>query len=134
MRPNLYPLTGDDRRLTYRLCKFWWVWRSLRIPSRFPLGAKKKSKHIRHINVFFFLTALVGQSSQGRIPPVPGTNGTKWQFSCGIKQKTAGLSQRQVPICPDGSRLGRFLFVPDTIPPKRFMFIGFCPSRFLSCS
>ena len=40
---------------------------------------------------------LAGRSSQGRTPTcpgevVPGTSGTKWQFYCGNKQKTAGLS------------------------------------------
>ena len=43
--------------------------------------------------------------------PVPGTDGTKWRFYCGIKQKTAGLSQ------------ARLLFVPNTVPPKMFMSI-----------
>ena len=65
-------------------------------------------------------------------PPVPGTNGTKWRFYCGIKQRKAGLSQGRVPFCPgEGSHLsqGRFLFVPDTVPPKMFMFIGFFLAR-----
>ena len=60
--------------------------------------------------------------------PSPGTNGTKWRFYCGIKQRKAGLSQGRVPFCPgEGSHLsqGPFLFVPDTVPPKMFMFIGF---------
>ena len=42
------------------------------------------------------------------------------------------MSQGRVPICPgEGSRLsqGRFLFVPDTVPPKMFMFIGFFLAR-----
>ena len=42
------------------------------------------------------------------------------------------LSQGQVPICPThGSRLSqaRFPFVPNTVPPKMLMFIGFsCPT------
>ena len=46
---------------------------------------------------------------------VPGTNGTKWRFYCGIKQQTAGLSQGRAqfvpgtgPFCPrDGSCLSR---------------------------
>ena len=25
----------------------------------------------------------------GKLGPVPGTNGTKWRFDCGIKQKSA---------------------------------------------
>ena len=66
-------------------------------------------------------------------PPVPGTNGTKWRFYCGIKQRKAGLSQGRVAVCPEeGSHLseGQFLFVPDTVPPKMFMFIGFsCPNK-----
>ena len=67
-------------------------------------------------------------------PPVPGTNGTKCRFYCGIKQKRAGLSQGRVPICPrKGSRLSQeqFLFVLNTIPPKMFMFIGFVLARHL---
>ena len=64
--------------------------------------------------------------------PSPGTNGTKWRFYCEIKQHKAGLSQGRVPICPgEGSHLsqGRFLFVPDTVPPKMFMFIGLFLAR-----
>ena len=87
---------------------------------------EKKPINSKHINIF--LTALAGQSFQDEPPPVPGTNGTKWRFDCGIKQERAGLSQGQVPVCPrERSHLsqGRFLFVPDTVPPKTFMFIGF---------
>ena len=83
----------------------------------------KKPINRKHINIF--PTALVGQSSHGRTPPVPGTNGTEWRFYCGINQRKAGLSQGRVPFCPgEGSHLsqGRFLFVPDTVPPKMFMF------------
>ena len=84
------------------------------------LGGDKNKMNRKHINTF--LTALAGQSSQGRTSTRPRT---KWRFYCGIKQKTAGLSQGRVPICSrEGSRLsqGRFLFVPDTILPKMFMF------------
>ena len=55
------------------------------------------------------------------------------RFYCGIQQKTAGLSQGRVPICPrDGSRMSqeRFLFVPNTVLPKMFVFIGFILARF----
>ena len=48
----------------------------------------------KHINIF--LKPLAGQSFQGWTPRVPGTNGTKWRFCCGIQQKTAGLSQGRV--------------------------------------
>ena len=75
----------------------------------------------------YVCVALVGQSSQGRTPPIPGTNGTKWRFYCGIRQRTEGLSQGRAPIRPrEGSCLsqGQFLFVPDTVPPKMFMFIA----------
>ena len=71
-----------------------------------------------------FLTALVGQSSQGRTPTLPRDKRDKMA----ILLWNAGLSQGRVPICPgEGSRLsqGRFLFVLDTVPPKMFMFIGF---------
>ena len=97
--------------------------------SLFWIGSKKKPINRKHVNIF--LTALAGQSSQGQTPTCPRTNGTKWRFYCAIKQRKAGLSQGRVPFCPgEGSRLsqGRFLFVPDTVPPKMFMFIGFsCP-------
>ena len=66
------------------------------------LGGEKTNKQ-KHISIF--LTTLAGQSS-----PVPGTNGTKWRFHCGIKQKTAGLSQGRVPI------RGGVPFVPGIVP------------------
>ena len=93
-----------------------------------PLGAKNTLKQTtqKHFSDGSCGTMIAGTSS------VPGTNGTKWQSYCGIKQEQASLSQGQVPICPESeSRLsqGRFLFVPDTVPPKMFMFIGF-----FSCS
>ena len=77
--------------------------------------------------------------SQGRIPLVPGTNGTKQRIYCAIiKQKTANLSQGQslpvsgtAPVCArdrSGVSQGRVPFLPDTVPPKMFKFIAFsCP-------
>ena len=65
-------------------------------------------------------------------PPVPGTNGTKWRFCCGIQERKASLSQGRVSFCPrEGAHLSqeRFLFVPDTVPPKMFMFIGLFLTR-----
>ena len=73
-------------------------------------GGKRKPMNTKHINIF--LTAIAGQSSQDEPSPVPGTNGTKWRFYCGIQQKTAGLSQGWVPLCP---RAGS-LFVPGPVP------------------
>ena len=101
---------------------------NLSIKSRLSLGAKKNPNKFRR--------PLWGNRPRDEPPPVPGTNGTKWRFYCGIQQKKAGLSQERVPICPgEGSRLsqGRFLFVPDTVLHKLFMFIGFfsCPIHFL---
>ena len=93
------------------------------------LGAKKRI-NMKHINIF--LTAFAGHRPRDEPPPVPGTNGTKWRFYCGIKQRKASLSQGRVPFCPgERSHLsqGRFLFVPDTIPPKMFMFIVFFLAR-----
>ena len=62
------------------------------------LGVKQKTINRKHL--ILFLMALVGQSSQGRTPPAPGTNGTKWRFDCRIKHNKASLSQGRVPICP----------------------------------
>ena len=93
-------------------------------------GGGKKPINRKHINIF--LTALAGQSSQGRTPTHPRDKRTKWRFYCGSKQETAALSQGRVPICPrEGSRLsqGQFLFVPDTVRPQMFMFIGFFLAR-----
>ena len=113
--------SGKNRRRNRRESRDFW-------------GRKRKEnnkqKSSKHMNIF--LTALADSPPREEPPPVPGTNGTKWRFYCGIRQKTAGLSQGRVPICPrEGSRLsqGWFLFVPDTVPPKMFMFIGFffCP-------
>ena len=65
----------------------------------------------------------MGQSSQGQPGTVPGTNGTRWPFHCGIQQGNGrfvpgtgpGLSQGQVPfvlgtspVCPrEGSQLSQ---------------------------
>ena len=80
----------------------------------------------------FFWRPLWDNRPRDEPPPVPGTNGAKWRFYCGIEQKMASLSQGRVPICPgEGSRLsqGQFSFVPDTVPRKLFMFIGFFLAR-----
>ena len=90
------------------------------------LGAKKPI-NIKHINIFSD-GFLRDNRPRDEPPPVPGTNGTKWRFYCGIKQRKAGVSQGRVPLCPgERSHLsqGRFVFVPDTVPPKMFMFIVF---------
>ena len=87
------------------------------LPGRVPwtIGSDKtQNKHVK-----MFRTPLAGQPSHGRTPPVPGTNGTKWQFYCVIKQKR--------PVCPrDDLGLpclsqGRFLFVLNTVPPEMFI-------------
>ena len=99
-----------------------------------PLLREKKPINRKHINIFWRL--LWDNRPRDEPPPVPGTNGTKWRFYCGIKQRKAGLSQGRVPSCPgEGSRLsqGRFLFVPDTIPTKMFMFIGVFLVRLVYC-
>ena len=78
---------------------------------------KKTSKQKTHKH---FSDGPCGTIVPGTIvPSVPATNGTKWRFYCGIKQKKAGLSQGRVPFCPGT------LFVPDTVPPQMFIFIGF---------
>ena len=96
-------------------------------PKANNLGAKKPINR-KHINIF--LTALVGQSSQGRTPTRPkDKRDTMARFYSGIQQRKADLSQGWVPFCPgEGSHLsqGRFLFVPKTVPTKMFMFIFFC--------
>ena len=88
-------------------------------------GGKQTPINRKHINIF--LTALVGQSSQGRTPH-PSQFVKKLQIYCRIQEKKGRcLSQGRVPICPrEGSRLsrGRLQFVPDTVPPK--MFINVC--------
>ena len=61
------------------------------------------------------------------------TLGKFWEFLRDlIREKGGGQKYRdeQVPICPKGGapfvpRDKRSLFVPDTVPPKMFMFAGF---------
>ena len=84
------------------------VW--IQCPWPQSCGGEKKPINRKHINIF--PTALAGQSSRGRTPPVPGTNGTKWRFYCGIKQRKAGLSQGRGPILSRGG----VPFVPGTVP------------------
>ena len=107
---------------THGLCDRTYLWER-----------KKKPINRKHINIF--LTALVGQSSQGRLPhPSQGQTGQNGDFTVELN--------RERPVCPrDGSHFvpGRgpicprdgLLFVPDTVPPKMFMFIGFfsCPTE-----
>ena len=63
---------------------------------------------------------------------VPGTSPTrprdKWDKIAIVINGTAGLSQGLKLVCPrDGVRLSQepFLFIPDTVPPKMFIFICF---------
>ena len=67
---------------------------------------------------------------------VPGTNPHPSQGQTGQNGAFTVELNRERPVCPrdgshfvpgEGSHLsqGRFLFVPDTVPPKMFMFIGF---------
>ena len=72
-------------------------------------------------------------SSQWRTPSVPGTDGTKWRCYCGIKHKTAGLSQGRVPVCPrNGSRFVR-RFVPGTGPGLSQERVPFVPGKVPVC-
>ena len=71
---------------------------------------------------------------------VPGTNPHPSQGQTGQNGDFTVELNRERPVCPrDGSHfvprrgpicLGRFLFVPDAVPPKMFMFIGFLLARF----
>ena len=81
----------------------------------------------KHINIF--LTALTGQSSQGRTLTRPRDKRDKmaillWNSTENgrfVPRTGPSLSQGRIPVCPgDG-----FLFVLRTVPPKMFMFIGF---------
>ena len=94
---------------------------------------RKKPINRKHINIF--LMALAGRSSQGRTPTRP-------RFQTGQNGDLSVEFNRKRPVCPRdrpqfvpgmGSRLsqGRFLFVPDTVPPEMFMFIGFFLPDFL---
>ena len=59
---------------------------------------------------------------------VPGMNPHPSQGQTGQNGDFTVELNRERPVCPrEGSHLsqGRFLFVPDTVPPKMFMFIGF---------
>ena len=71
---------------------------------------------------------------------VPGTNphpsqgqtGQNGDFTVELNRKRPVCPWDGVPVCPgEGSHVsqGRFLFVPDTVPPKMFMFIGFSRAR-----
>ena len=69
------------------------------------IGGEKKPINAKHIMKHF------SGGPCGTIvppPPVPGTNGTKWRFYCGIEQETASLSQARAPIYPrDGPEVLR---------------------------
>ena len=97
------------------------------LPWRFPVYLEaKKPINRKHINIF--LTALVGQSSQGRTPTRPRDkrdkittllwNSTeKGRFVPGmgpiLSRGGVPFVPRTVPVCP------------ETVPPKMFMFIVF---------
>ena len=86
-----------------------------------PINIKHKKKH--------FSDGFCGTIVPGTNPhPSQGQTGQNGDFTVESNRERAwkaGLSQ--VPFCP-GERphlsQGRFLFVPDTVPPKMFMFIG----------
>ena len=87
----------------------------------------KRMVNRKHINIL--LTARpCGTIVPGTTPPPSqGQTGQNGDFTVESTEK-AGLSQRRVSICPgEGSRLsqGRFLFVPNTVPPQDVMFIVF---------
>ena len=101
-----------------------WTQPQTPLPRTLVGWGRKKPINRKHINIF--LTALVGQSSLGTKNPHPfqGQTGQNGDFTVELNRKR--------PVCPgEGSRLsqGRFVFVPDTVPPKMFMFIGFFLAR-----
>ena len=64
-------------------------------------GEQKKTKNTKYTNIF--LAPLAGHLSQEKIPPAPGTNGTKRQTHWTVKQKLP-VCPRTISICPrDGS-------------------------------
>ena len=95
------------------------------------IGSKKKPINRKHINIL--LTALVGQSSQGRTPTRPRDKRDKMAILLWNSTEKGRFVPGTGPILSRGglSHLsqGRFLFVPDTVPPKMFMFIGFFLAR-----
>ena len=72
-----------------------------------------------------YLTALAGQSSQGRTPTRPKDKRDEMTI---LLWNSAG-NGRFAPGTGPGLSKGRFPFVPDTVPPNMFMFIVFL-SRF----
>ena len=97
--------------------------RSVRLHD--PLGVRPK-----HINII--LTALAGQSSQRQTPTRPRDKRDKMAILLWNSTEKGRFVPGTGPILSgEGSHLsqGRCLFVPDTVPPKMFMFIGFfsCP-------
>ena len=105
--------------------RFWWngtdrIW-----------GRKKKKKNTKHINIL--LTALAGQSSQGRIPTRPMDKWDKmpmWLWNSTdngqfVPGTGTGLSKDRVPLVPDTLPV-----CPEHRPSEMFMFIGFsCPKN-----
>ena len=90
------------------------------------IGGGKKLINRKHINVF--LTALAGQSSQGRTPTHPRDKRDKMEV---LLWKQTG-NGRFVPGTGPNSSQGGVPFVPGTLPvcprhlrPKMFMLIGF---------
>ena len=81
--------------------------------DNFSSQGNKKPISRKHVNIF--LTALVGQSSQGRTPTHPRDKRDKMAICCGIEQQKAGLSQGWVPICP-GDWGSDFLFLTTLLP------------------
>ena len=81
----------DDSNVFEQFVHFCLVW----------IGARKTNKHKTYKH---FSDGPCGTIvPRDEPPPVPGTNGTKWRFYCGIQQKTADLSQGRVPVCPGDS-------------------------------
>ena len=98
-----------------------------RITKEIPFGSKKTNKQETHKHF--------SDGPCGTI--VPGTNPHPSQGQTGQNGDFTVELNRQRPVCPNlsqgrGSRLsqGRFLFVPDTVPQKMFMFIGFFLNKF----
>ena len=130
---------GNDIRMTPGMTVWW---RSAPCPpprychavvaqiwSSLNWEQKKKTINRKHINIF--LTALVGQSSQGRTPTRPRDKQDKmaillWNLPWkGRFVPGTGpiLSRGGVPFVPGT------VPVPETVPPKMFMFIGIFLAR-----
>ena len=77
-------------------------------------GKNNKQKTNNH-----FLTALAGQSSQGRTGTLPRYKRDKMPIYCVIVQKTAGLSQGRIPFVP-----GTVPVCAEHRPAQNFMLFG----------